>query len=229
MQQSPKVPWSSTGVTLITFSTASYNNILPPSWVKINPVTGGLNITAPQVLKDTEFDFYINSDMSSVNNPIQQVFRLKIIDCAVQNWEKWSTIDTSIWAIWNIDYSLESGSCVLKTNVRISSSFTKETAKVVSITTQSIIGATMLISVGLSMFNTTSFSSLWFIINQMQTFFLLILTRAFIPDDVITAITGPTFAINPFGYIPILKFNFLRKFFRTLILKLEILISNILI
>ena len=33
-------------------------------------------------------------------------------------------------------------------------------------------------------------------------FFLLILTRAFIPDDVITIITGSSFALNPTMYIP---------------------------
>ena len=70
----------------------------------------------------------------------------------------------------------------------------------------------------MSMISTNSLSNLWSIIGQIQIYFLLLLTKAFIPNDVKTVITGSELFLNPFGSIsfsnlPILgriieKFNF---------------------
>ena len=57
---------------------------------------------------------------------------------------------------------------------------------------------------------------LWSMINQIQLFFYLLLTGMFIPESIKIAITGPSFALNPFESIslgdssrPIIKkFNF---------------------
>ena len=62
------------------------------------------------------------------------------------------------------------------------------TAKALSITLQSIVGITVLISMITSLLNVTSSSSLWSLINQVQLFFLLLLVRAYIPDDIKTVI-----------------------------------------
>ena len=43
-------------------------------------------------------------------------------------------------------------------------------------------------------------SSLWLMINQSQLFFLLLLTRAYIPDNVKLVITGLKFTLNPLFY-----------------------------
>ena len=51
----------------------------------------------------------------------------------------------------------------------------------------------------------TSSSSMWWMVNQIQLFFLLLLTRAFIPDPVIKVIVGNDFALNPFESIAFLK------------------------
>ena len=50
------------------------------------------------------------------------------------------------------------------------------------------------------MLNVSSGSSVWSMINQAQLYFLLLLTRAYIPDDVKLVITGLKFALNPFFY-----------------------------
>ena len=79
-----------------------------------------------------------------------------------------------------------------------------ETAKALSITLQSIVGITVLISMIASMLNVTSNSSLWSLINQVQLFFLLLMVRVYIPDDIKTVITGLKIILNPPNY---LKFN----------------------
>ena len=44
--------------------------------------------------------------------------------------------------------------------------------------------------------NSASASSIWSLINQIQLFFLLLLTRSFIPDDIKYIISGLKIAIN---------------------------------
>ena len=55
--------------------------------------------------------------------------------------------------------------------------------------------------------NTSSVASLWMMVNQLQIFFLLLLSRAFIPDDIQTIIKGSDFASNIYSYIPLKKIN----------------------
>ena len=53
----------------------------------------------------------------------------------------------------------------------------------------------------MSTMNSTSFASFWSAINQVQLFFLLFLTRAFIPIDIQNVITGGKFSLNIASYI----------------------------
>ena len=75
-----------------------------------------------------------------------------------------------------------------------------QTAKTLSIIAQSIIIVVMVVSIIMSMLNVSSGSSIWLLINEAQLFFLLLLTRAYVPDDVKLVITGLKFALNPFSY-----------------------------
>ena len=75
-----------------------------------------------------------------------------------------------------------------------------QTAKVLSMTVMSIVAAVFITSLISSVINLLSGSSIWSLINQVQLFFLLLLTRAYIPDDVKLVITGLKFAINPSSY-----------------------------
>ena len=58
----------------------------------------------------------------------------------------------------------------------------------------------MVVSVIYRLLNVSSGSNIWLLINQVQLFFLLLLTRAYIPDDVKFVITGLKFALNPYFY-----------------------------
>ena len=68
----------------------------------------------------------------------------------------------------------------------------------------------------MSIINSTSITSLWTVINQIQLLFLLLLTRAFIPIDIQNVITGGEFSLDIASYMKIQilinsainKFNF---------------------
>ena len=56
-----------------------------PAWVTIDSSTGNLNITAPSVTEDTEFDFYIDSNILGASQPIKKLIKIKILDCQPTN------------------------------------------------------------------------------------------------------------------------------------------------
>ena len=90
----------------------------------------------------------------------------------------------------------------IKLTVKDWSTWGSQTAKTLRITVQSIIGIIMVVSVIYKLLNVSSGSNIWLLINQVQLFFLLLLTRAYIPDDVKLVITGLKFALNPYLYFP---------------------------
>ena len=84
----------------------------------------------------------------------------------------------------------------IKLTVRDSANDATQTAKALSISVQSIIGLTILIVTLDSLINSTSMSNLWSLINQMQIYFLLLLTKAYIPYDIQETITGTKFVLD---------------------------------
>ena len=136
-----------------------------PAWVVIDSSTGNLNITAPTVSTDTEFDFYIDSNISGASQPIKKLIKINILDCKASNWSKCSSANSSVWEVWTSDYVLSNGNWTLQ-----STKAATETAKKLSTTTASI-GAT---SIGLSALagamNSSSIATLWMTINQLQIF-----------------------------------------------------------
>ena len=91
---------------------------------------------------------------------------------------------------------------LIKLTVKDWSTWGSQSAKALSITVQSLVTVTVIISMASTILNATSGSSIWSLINQVQLFFLLLLTRAYIPDDVKLVITGLEFTLNLSGYFP---------------------------
>ena len=196
-----------------------------PSWIAVDSVSGILSINSPEVSLDTEYDFYINSAVSGVSSPIQKLIKLFITNCAAKNWKKCISTnslacDTCVSGyiltsgVWDISKTTTSQSS--KTPTSQSSQSISETAKALSKTIMSVVIAITWIVVLTSIINTTSIANLWMTINQLQLFFLLLLTRAYIPKDVQTVIEGSDFASNIYEYFSINKLSiyplFLRKF-----------------
>ena len=91
-------------------------------------------------------------------------------------------------------------------NCTAGSCSSSEVANLLSAIIQGVMAATVLLIVGLSLFNLSSLASLWSAISQVQILLLLFLTGAFIPKDIEAVITGLIIYFNPFSYFQ-LKFN----------------------
>ena len=194
-QTTPDLPCSASGSTSISYGIEKYNGVEVPSWIKINSTTGVLNITAEEVSEDKEFDFYISSNINGVSNSIQKLIKLTVLNCTIENCKNWTASSVYEWETCKSGYNLHRGNWTTTSN----------TAAALSTTTQSILGAAAITTTISSMMNASSLASLWSMINQIQMFFLLILTGVFIPDDVLLAITGSKFTVNPSDYVPFEK------------------------
>ena len=143
--------------------------------------------------------FYIDSQVSSVTNPIQKLINLKVTKWLAQNCQKWNSLDSSKCSSWNSNYYLSNGYW---------SNEATSTINILSIITNSIIAGTVALAILTNSFNSASFASVWAIINQLQLFLLLILTRVYLPLDIINFIIGSKIAMFPYDYIPFKKLSY---------------------
>ena len=178
----PDLSWSASGSTSIAYTLYG-----APSFVLIDSTSGTLTVSAPSVNSDTEYDFYVTSTVSGVSSPVQKLVKLTVTNCSVQNCLKCST--STVWAFWISGYTLSSGSWVVQNNA-------STTTEVLTKTTVSVVGASFGIVTIMSLINSASMISLWSMIHQVQLFFLLLLTRAYIPIDIVNIIIGVKFALN---------------------------------
>ena len=199
IEVSPTLTCSSISSTSIVYSISSYNGVTAPSWVAIDSSSGLLKISTPNVTSPTSCSFFIDSQVSSVTNPIPKLINLKVTKWLAQNCQKWNSLDSSKCNSWNSYYYLSNGYW---------SNEVKSTIKILSITTNSIIAGAAIIVILTSTVHSASFSSLWAIINQLQLFLLLILTRVYLPLDVINFIIGSKIAMFPYDYIPFKKSSY---------------------
>ena len=170
--QTPNMSCSFSGSTSITFSLSILNGAIFPSFVSIDSATGVLLIAAPSVSNPTTYSFYITSTISGMSRPVQKIINLTINkstassnqNCTVNNCQICSTADSTVCMSCNSGYNINSGSCILSK----SEAETSETAKSLSTSSQAVIGAIALFSIGSSLTNLSSMASLWSVINQMQ-------------------------------------------------------------
>ena len=128
----PNLPCSISGSTSISYSLASYNGASIPSWISIDSISGILTISAPDVTTDSSNYFYVNTLVSSGSSTLTKLIKLTVLNCVAQNWEKCSSQSATTWASWSSGYSFNSGNWIKQAS---------ETAKALSTTTQSIVGA----------------------------------------------------------------------------------------
>ena len=202
----PSLPWSILGSTSISFTLTSYNGNSIPSWVTINSSTGELTITTPNPASNTDFPFYISSTISGVSSSINKLITISVVEWTVSFWQVCQTSDPSVWVTCNLGYTLSSNKWSETISESPSStnsdpqSTTSATSTSIPQAPTSVSQATTSISIAVS---ATSIASIWLMINQFQTFFLLLLTRAYFPNSVIDTITGPNILSNPFPIVPL--------------------------
>ena len=233
----PDLTCSSSGTTSIIYAIGNWIGSTAPNWVTIDSSTGQLSISSPDLTADTDFCLIVNSVVSGIADPIVKKIKITVINWIALNWNKCSDTSSSICTQWATSYTLSSGtwtsssSSTSSTSTSSSSSSsssssnsgenstkvasnseTVETSQALTTTSQSIVGATAAVVTFVSIMNSSSIANLWSMINQSQMLFLLILTRAFIPIDVWSEITGSTFALNPSVNFPFKKIGIYRSF-----------------
>ena len=95
------------------------------------------------------------------------------------------------------------------TNEKVKVSEFSDNAKTSTQITASITPLLIIIS---SLSFPSSLSSLWLSVHQIQIFFLLLITGAYIPKDVQNSITGLSFVLFPYGLIPFDKYKNVKIF-----------------
>ena len=133
--------------------------------------------------------------VTGLTDPVQKLVKVTVLVCSVTNCLKCSSNSRDIRINWNYGFELTNNQCISQSDY--------QTAKDVTITSQSIIGLTAVTVIWLSIMNTSSILSLWSIINQVQLFLLLLLTKTFIQAQIQTVIQGFKFSINLFSSIPL--------------------------
>ena len=144
----------------------NYTSSATQSWISLDSNTGLLIVTAPEVTSDTEYDFYINSTISGYQTQIQRQVKLTVINCSVQNCQKWSSSSGTSCAVWNP--VIPSISEPTK-----SQNTTSGTTEKIGTAIASVSWALFAIFTVQSIFNSASMSSFWSMINQMQMFLTL--------------------------------------------------------
>ena len=174
--------------TTVTYKIGNYSEEIA-SWISINSTTGVLNISSPEVLDDKNYTFSLYSSVTGFVNPSVKNILLTVQNCISQNCNKWLNTSNSIWEVCNVKYILKSGNCEL---IEVPSA----ASEVWSFVSLSTTGASFGLVAIMGIINTASIATLWSMINQIQLYFLLLLTRADIPIDVKYVISGKSFAIN---------------------------------
>ena len=233
IQITPDISCSFSGSTSITYNLASYSGNAIPSWVTISSSTGQLTITTPNPAVNTDYPFYISSTISGVTGAVNKLITITISSWIVSNWQVCQATDVAIWTACTSGYTLSSNSWSLTPTSTNSPSTTSPTSPANSSTSNNstsssindnfdlkitaqvsknlIVASFIASSVSLLISNTSmasSISTIWLVINQVQLFFLLFLTRAFIPDQIKEVIIGMDFLLNPFDTIYIFNPQF---------------------
>ena len=178
----PSLSWSIDNVTSISFSVAEYNGNEMLAWVVIDSTSGLLKVSAPSVPANSTFYFNINSSVNGVSNPFQNLVTVQVSKWTVQDWERCKYSDGTVWEVYK---SLSGAAEALRT------------------TSQSIVGAIAITTAVSALLNASSMSSFWLTVNQIQLYFLLLISGAYIPVDVQTVIIGLKFVLFPFNLTPL--------------------------
>ena len=64
---------------------SSYNGSTLATWVSIDPTTGQISGTTPFVSADSDFDFFVNSQIASVTELSQKWIRISVENCESSN------------------------------------------------------------------------------------------------------------------------------------------------
>ena len=82
---SPSLPCSTFLSEVISYSLSSYNGITLPTWMSIDSTTGLISGTTPFVSADSNFDFFVDSQIDSETELYQKWIRISVVNCEGSN------------------------------------------------------------------------------------------------------------------------------------------------
>ena len=199
----PDLPCSSSSYP-IAYSIGSYSGGSISSFVTVNSSSGVMKVSSPNITDTTTYLFSINSNITGISNFVQKPISLIVNKWTVNHCKQWNSTDITYWNVWKSDYISDSGVWYYN---RPSS-----TAQGISITTQAILGTAAILTFASGFVNASSISGFWSMVNQLQLFFLLLITGSFVPKDIETVITGVDFDLYPLNYLRIGTIGFIESF-----------------
>ena len=183
---------SSSGSTSISYSLSDYYGNSLPSWISFDSTNGVLKITIPSYTSTT-YLFSIDSTVSGVSTSIPKLVYLKSNKWSSSHWKQCTTTSYTTWDICNYGYVVSNGNWIDEQS---------DSVKSASIVTKSVTGMTFGLSIGLGLLSNSSISSFWSMINQLQLFFLLLLTKSYFPQSIINIVVGSDFAQFNLNFLP---------------------------
>ena len=124
---------------------------------------------------------------------------IQVDACQVSNWEVWVLSNTTKCSIWKSGYKVFSKDSTWIISEPSSNAHAATTTS--QVTVAAGIGASTLAS----LISMTSPQGVWVTINQFQLLFILLLSGAFFPENIVSYLTGMDFASFSFNFIPIKK------------------------
>ena len=219
----------------VQFSTDGSGNPVP-SWGTIDLVNNLLNFSVPYVSSDTTYSFILVVKSSEAPSYTYYVnLKINVQSCKVSNWMTCVTSDDSKWATcnsgyilnnytWTIQTSTLGANITTNTTTNTTTNPTSNTASNITTTTQQIsstarTAATISIAsawvgvvavAGVSMLTFSSPQGVWSVVDLFQTLTTLLLTRAYLPEEVTKSFSSINQYTNfSFDFIPYTSISFL--------------------
>ena len=194
-EQSLALTCSVSGSSTVVHSFSNDLGNQVPSWIAIDDANSRLVIDTPNAT--ASYTFTLKSVTSEAQYPVYRNVYIKI-DWLVSNCKTCSA-DNSKWTECADGYQVYSN---LKVCASTQNSDTVNTSTKITI---SAVGAAIAIGLILSALTMTSPSCIWVVLGKYQALALLLLTGAYFPKPVIDFMSGFSFAMFSFGFMPVLS------------------------
>jgi hypothetical protein len=177
-----------------------------PEWVLLDNDLKLITLDkTPSLLTKAIYKFGLSSTWD--DSEATKKFILIVSPCEVENCLRWDTF-SNLWGECSSEYSPTSDKikCVIPIEEDHSSS--TETRVV-----QAVVAVGVAISIGASVLSMSSPQGAFSMLNQFQMFILLPMIGAYIPESIIKIITGMSFAMFSFSFIPVEKIPLIADIF----------------
>jgi hypothetical protein len=200
--------WSPTGASDIDYHTlVDVDSETIPGWVQLDSDAQLIFFDkTPSLLTEATYKFGLSStwDVSEATKK----FILIVSPCEVENCLRWDTF-SNLWGECSSEYSPTSD----KTRCVIPTEEEKESSNTETRVVQAVVAIGVAINVGASTVSMSSPQGAFSMLNQFQMFILLPMIGAYIPESIIKIITGMSFAMFSFSFIPVEKIPLITDIF----------------